>query len=396
MIARRERIIATGYLACARRFGGDRMGEHHLTLEDTIDNLGRAILGQTDVVPPLLQFLLKRPADQAFVIHNEDLFADPVRAAFGSLLAFAAAAAADDRHPAAKEGELLLCRDGRAIALVPGREQSRLERRLDRRLHHSQHGVAGEQHERAAVASIEDRHDLGGRRGRERRRPGIGHAGRQVEDRLPRVVELGGETQLRGRMRPEAAAVIFIPASGGEPRRMSYAAFFNGAARYAEALRAVGVGPRDLAILVLALNVASVSSVFNRLAYKPFARLSGILAISLLAGGLAVLVLDLGRPPEQLFRSFEREPFAAASIGQIHRVRTHGGRELALKVQFPGVAKSVDSDVDNVASLLRRLDFLPLSLDIDALVVAAVALRMMPSIRVERRPTLAAPAPPAA
>ncbi len=45
-----------------------------------------------------------------------------------------------------------------------------------------------------------------------------------------------------------------------------------------------------------ALNVASVSSVFNRLAYKPYARLSGILAAALLIGGLAVLVLDLGRP----------------------------------------------------------------------------------------------------
>lgn len=45
-----------------------------------------------------------------------------------------------------------------------------------------------------------------------------------------------------------------------------------------------------------ALNVASLSSVFNRLAYKPYARLSGLLAIALLAGGLAVLVLDLGRP----------------------------------------------------------------------------------------------------
>ena len=49
-----------------------------------------------------------------------------------------------------------------------------------------------------------------------------------------------------------------------------------------------------------ALNVASVSSVFLRLAYKPFARLSGILAIALLAGGLTVLVLDLGRP-ERVF-----------------------------------------------------------------------------------------------
>ncbi len=44
---RRERVIATGYLAIARRFGGDRLGEHHLTIEDTIDNLGRAVLGST-------------------------------------------------------------------------------------------------------------------------------------------------------------------------------------------------------------------------------------------------------------------------------------------------------------------------------------------------------------
>ncbi|MBT3071992.1 polysulfide reductase NrfD [Rhodomicrobium sp. Az07] len=45
-----------------------------------------------------------------------------------------------------------------------------------------------------------------------------------------------------------------------------------------------------------ALNVASFSSVFNKLAYKPYARLSGVLAVALLLGGLAVLVLDLGRP----------------------------------------------------------------------------------------------------
>jgi len=45
-----------------------------------------------------------------------------------------------------------------------------------------------------------------------------------------------------------------------------------------------------------ALNVASISSVFSKVAYKPLARLSGLLAIALLVGGLAVLVLDLGRP----------------------------------------------------------------------------------------------------
>ncbi len=45
-----------------------------------------------------------------------------------------------------------------------------------------------------------------------------------------------------------------------------------------------------------ALNVASISSVFGKTAYKPLARMSGLLAIALLVGGLAVLVLDLGRP----------------------------------------------------------------------------------------------------
>ena len=45
-----------------------------------------------------------------------------------------------------------------------------------------------------------------------------------------------------------------------------------------------------------ALNVASISSVFQKTAYKPLARLSGLLAIALLVGGLAVLLLDLGRP----------------------------------------------------------------------------------------------------
>jgi molybdopterin-containing oxidoreductase family membrane subunit len=45
-----------------------------------------------------------------------------------------------------------------------------------------------------------------------------------------------------------------------------------------------------------ALNVASIASVFGRELYKPLARLSGLLALTLLAGGLAVLVLDLGRP----------------------------------------------------------------------------------------------------
>jgi predicted unusual protein kinase regulating ubiquinone biosynthesis (AarF/ABC1/UbiB family) len=84
-----------------------------------------------------------------------------------------------------------------------------------------------------------------------------------------------------------------------------------------------------------------------------------------------VLGREYGKGWEARFVRFDPEPVAAASIGQIHRARKPGGRELALKIQYPGVARSVDSDVNNLATLLRRLDFLPLTLDVDALAAEA-------------------------
>jgi molybdopterin-containing oxidoreductase family membrane subunit len=66
-----------------------------------------------------------------------------------------------------------------------------------------------------------------------------------------------------------------------------------------------------------ALNVASVSSVFHRLAYKPFARLSGVLAIALLCGGLMVLVLDLGRP-ERVFVAMTKQNFKSIFAWNIY------------------------------------------------------------------------------
>ena len=84
-----------------------------------------------------------------------------------------------------------------------------------------------------------------------------------------------------------------------------------------------------------------------------------------------VMGREYGKGWQEKFAQFEFEAVAAASIGQLHRARKHGGRELALKIQYPGVARSVDSDVENLASLLRRLDFIPIQLDIPALVAEA-------------------------
>jgi predicted unusual protein kinase regulating ubiquinone biosynthesis (AarF/ABC1/UbiB family) len=57
---------------------------------------------------------------------------------------------------------------------------------------------------------------------------------------------------------------------------------------------------------------------------------------------------ELGAPPERLFASFDREPFAAASIGQVHRAVTDDGRAVAVKVQYPGIGSSVDADLAHV------------------------------------------------
>jgi predicted unusual protein kinase regulating ubiquinone biosynthesis (AarF/ABC1/UbiB family) len=67
-----------------------------------------------------------------------------------------------------------------------------------------------------------------------------------------------------------------------------------------------------------------------------------------------VLEEELGAPVERLFRSFEDRPFASASIGQVHRALLFDGREVAVKVQHPGIASAVESDLEN-ASVLEPL-----------------------------------------
>jgi predicted unusual protein kinase regulating ubiquinone biosynthesis (AarF/ABC1/UbiB family) len=62
---------------------------------------------------------------------------------------------------------------------------------------------------------------------------------------------------------------------------------------------------------------------------------------------------ELGAAPERLFSRFEREPFAAASIGQVHRATTDDGREVVVKVQYPGVEDAVDSDLAQLKIALR-------------------------------------------
>jgi predicted unusual protein kinase regulating ubiquinone biosynthesis (AarF/ABC1/UbiB family) len=70
-----------------------------------------------------------------------------------------------------------------------------------------------------------------------------------------------------------------------------------------------------------------------------------------------VLQADLGRPAEELFAEFSDEPMAAASIGQVHHALLHDGREVAVKIQYPGAAEAIRDDLANTELLTTFFRF---------------------------------------
>lgn len=80
-----------------------------------------------------------------------------------------------------------------------------------------------------------------------------------------------------------------------------------------------------------------------------------------------LLEQEWGDDWQDKFIIFSLAPFAAASIGQVHKATTNEGQLLAVKIQYPGVKQSIDSDIDNVAALLNLSGLLPRHLDIQPL-----------------------------
>jgi len=74
---------------------------------------------------------------------------------------------------------------------------------------------------------------------------------------------------------------------------------------------------------------------------------------------------------QRRFSDFDPVPVAAASIGQVHRATAVDGRSLALKIQYPGVARSTDNDVENVAAVLRLARLLPEEADLSEILAEA-------------------------
>jgi predicted unusual protein kinase regulating ubiquinone biosynthesis (AarF/ABC1/UbiB family) len=79
-----------------------------------------------------------------------------------------------------------------------------------------------------------------------------------------------------------------------------------------------------------------------------------------------VIESELEAPLRDIFESFDAEPIAAASIGQVYRARLDDGRDVAVKVQYPGVAAAVRADMQNLGIILRLMKRIAPGLDVQA------------------------------
>ncbi|MEZ5447895.1 MAG: AarF/ABC1/UbiB kinase family protein [Thiolinea sp.] len=161
-----------------------------------------------------------------------------------------------------------------------------------------------------------------------------------------------GARQLAAGKRPKANELLLTPAN---VRRVTeQLAQLRGAAMKVGQLLSMDAGemlPAELSAILARLRSEAKPMPLSQLA--------------------AILEENWGKGWEQRFRQFSFKPLAAASIGQVHDAHTRDGRHLALKIQYPGIRASIDSDVDNVATLLRVSGLLPKHLDMRPLLEEA-------------------------
>ena len=183
--------------------------------------------------------------------------------------------------------------------------------------------------------------------------------------RLGRLVRLGfaagefavggvaeGVRRLTG-VTPEDAVNVFLTATNAQKLAKRLANMRGAAMKMGQVLSMEGADilPREFADALAVLRDSA-----NTMPHTQIRRVMG---------------REYGKGWEQRFEHFDFEPIAAASIGQVHRVLTRDGRDLALKIQYPGVAKSINSDVDNMAMFMRMANILPVDIDISGIVAEA-------------------------
>lgn len=165
-------------------------------------------------------------------------------------------------------------------------------------------------------------------------------------------VAAGGLRALAGGQRPDLAQLLLTPAN--TLRLTDGLSHLRGAA-----LKLGQMLSMDTGVVLPGELTAILSRLRDDARHMPPKQLQGVLNAAWGAGWYS------------RFARFDVRPFAAASIGQVHRAVLPDGTDLAIKVQYPGVRDSIDSDVDNVATLLRLPGLMPRGMDLVPLLTEA-------------------------
>jgi len=183
----------------------------------------------------------------------------------------------------------------------------------------------------------------------------------------------------RGSLRVERGmAALRLAARGGARYAGSAPRLFAAAGEHREQLRtdlalqtaedvAATLGTMKGVLMKLGQMASYVDDGLSPAARRTLSRLQD--SVPPMSPELAAQVVteELGLSPERAFATWDPEPIAAASIGQVHRAITHDGRAVAVKVQYPGIAETIEADLGNVALLRRMLKITAPSQDVDAL-----------------------------
>ena len=173
-------------------------------------------------------------------------------------------------------------------------------------------------------------------------------------------------------------SAVRLAARGGARYATSAPRLFASAGEHREALRndlalqtaedvAATLGTMKGVLMKLGQMASYVDDGLSPAARRTLSRLQD--SVPPMSPELAAQVVteELGQPPERAFATWDPEPIAAASIGQVHRAITHDGRAVAVKVQYPGIAETIEADLGNVALLRRMLKITAPRQDVDAL-----------------------------
>jgi len=189
----------------------------------------------------------------------------------------------------------------------------------------------------------------------------------------PRRLKAGGRLRLERGM-----AAVRLAARGGARYATSAPRLFASAGEHRQALRndlalqtaedvAATLGTMKGVLMKLGQMASYVDDGLSPAARRTLSRLQDSVPPMSPALAAQVITEELGGPPERVFATWDPDPIAAASIGQVHRAITHDGRAVAVKVQYPGIAETIAADLGNVALLRRMLKITAPMQDVDAL-----------------------------